>query len=58
MISSIGDDNPVMYFFHKGFMGLGWMPSPDETTVLEPEETYTIALVKHKLLRKGKMPQS
>ena len=25
MIQAIRDDNPVMYFFHKGIMGLPWM---------------------------------
>ena len=29
MISAIRDDNPVLYMFHKGIMGLGWMtPNP------------------------------
>ena len=25
MISAIRDDNPVVYMFHKGVMGLPWM---------------------------------
>ena len=25
MISAIQDDNPVVYMFHKGIMGLAWM---------------------------------
>ena len=28
MTQAIRDDDPVMYFFHKGLMGLGWMTSP------------------------------
>ncbi len=32
MISAIRDDNPVIYMFHKGIMGLGWMtPNPRAT---------------------------
>lgn len=42
MTSAIRDDNPVMYFFHKGLMGLGWMKYPDTTVTEVPEETYEI----------------
>ena len=54
MISSIRDDNPVMYFFHKGLMGIGWMPSPDEAVVDVPEEPYTIPLGEAKIVKEGK----
>jgi len=54
MISSLRDDNPVMYFFHKGLMGLGWMPSPDEAAVEVPEEAYTIPLGEAKIVKEGK----
>ncbi|WP_456326253.1 alpha-ketoacid dehydrogenase subunit beta [Palaeococcus sp. (in: euryarchaeotes)] len=53
MISAIRDDNPVMYFFHKGLMGLGWMPSPDEATVEVPEEPYTIPIGEAKVVKEG-----
>ncbi|ASJ15329.1 alpha-ketoacid dehydrogenase subunit beta [Thermococcus radiotolerans] len=53
MISSIRDDNPVMYFFHKGLMGLGWMPSPDEAAVEVPEEPYTVPIGEAKVVREG-----
>ena len=42
MVSAIRDDNPVMYFFHKGLMGLGWMKYPERTITPVPEEAYTI----------------
>ncbi|MCL5971122.1 MAG: alpha-ketoacid dehydrogenase subunit beta [Firmicutes bacterium] len=42
MVSAIRDDNPVMYFFHKGLLGLGWMPSDDWAEVHVPEESYHI----------------
>ena len=42
MAQAIQDDNPVMYFFHKGLMGLGWMAYPQRTVTTVPEESYTI----------------
>ena len=42
MLTAIRDDDPVMYFFHKGLLGLGWMPSDDLAEVHVPEEPYTI----------------
>jgi len=54
MTAAIRDDNPVMYFFHKGLMGLGWMPSPDEAAVDVPEEPYTIPLGEAKIVKEGK----
>ncbi len=53
MISAIRDDNPVMYFFHKGLQGLGWMPSPEEAAVEVPEEPYTIPFGQAKIVRQG-----
>ncbi|WP_456394858.1 alpha-ketoacid dehydrogenase subunit beta [Thermococcus sp.] len=53
MISAIRDDNPVMYFFHKGLMGLGWMPSPEEAAVEVPEEPYTVPIGEAKVVREG-----
>lgn len=53
MISAIRDGNPVMYFFHKGLMGLGWMPSPDEAAVDVPEEPYTVPIGKAKIVKEG-----
>jgi pyruvate dehydrogenase E1 component beta subunit len=44
MIRSIREDDPVMYFFHKGLLGLGWMPSDDWAEVHVPEEPYEIPL--------------
>ncbi|WP_281175996.1 alpha-ketoacid dehydrogenase subunit beta [Thermococcus celericrescens] len=53
MIASIRDDNPVMYFFHKGLMGLGWMPSPEEAAVEVSEEPYTVPIGEAKVVREG-----
>jgi len=42
MTTAIRDDNPVMYFFHKGLMGLPWMSIIEATWAPVPEEPYTI----------------
>jgi acetoin:2,6-dichlorophenolindophenol oxidoreductase subunit beta len=53
MISAIRDDNPVLYFFHKGIMGLGWMtPNPRATSDV-PEEPYEVPIGKADVKREG-----
>jgi pyruvate/2-oxoglutarate/acetoin dehydrogenase E1 component len=42
MTQAIRDDNPVMYFFHKGLMGLPWMSIIEATWAPVPEESYSI----------------
>ena len=42
MIEAIRDDNPVVYFMHKGVMGLGWMTMLEAAAGPVPEEEYTI----------------
>jgi pyruvate dehydrogenase E1 component beta subunit len=42
MIQAIRDDNPVVYFMHKGIMGLGWMTMLDASAGPVPEEAYAI----------------
>lgn len=54
MISAIRDDNPVMYFFHKGLMGLGWMKYPETTITPVPEEPYTIPFGQADVKREGR----
>ncbi|HSN92284.1 MAG TPA: alpha-ketoacid dehydrogenase subunit beta [Anaeromyxobacteraceae bacterium] len=54
MIQAIRDDNPVMYFFHKGLMGLGWMSSPAGAATPVPEEPYTVPFGKADVKREGK----
>ncbi|PSR25498.1 MAG: alpha-ketoacid dehydrogenase subunit beta [Sulfobacillus thermosulfidooxidans] len=53
MISAIRDDNPVMYFFHKGLLGLGWMPSDDLAEVHVPEDSYTVPLGQANVVAEG-----
>ncbi len=53
MIQAIRDDSPVMYFFHKGLMGLGWMPSPKTAANEVPEDPYTVPFGKARIVREG-----
>ena len=53
MIQAIQDDNPVMYFFHKGIMGLPWMAYFTGSTNHVPEESYTIPFGQAKIVQEG-----
>ncbi len=53
MISAIKDNNPVIYMFHKGLLGLPWMPYPQSTVTEVPEEEYTVPIGKAKIIREG-----
>ncbi len=53
MISAIRDDNPVMYFFHKGIMGLPWMAYFEGSTNDVPAEAYTLPFGKARIARAG-----
>ena len=53
MTQAIRDDDPVMYFFHKGLMGLGWMTSPATAAAPVPEEPYTLPFGKAEVKRAG-----
>ena len=53
MIQAIRDDNPVMYFFHKGGQGLGWMTPNPRATAHVPEEPYTVPFGQAAVARAG-----
>jgi len=53
MIQAIRDDGPVMYFFHKGTQGLGWMTPNPRATGHVPEEPYTVPIGVADIKRKG-----
>jgi pyruvate dehydrogenase E1 component beta subunit len=44
----------VVYFFHKGIMGLGWMELNARATGDVPEEPYTVPIGKADIKRQGK----
>jgi pyruvate dehydrogenase E1 component beta subunit len=53
MTQAIRDDNPVMYFFHKGIMGLPWMAYFEGSTRSVPEESYTVPFGQAEVVREG-----
>lgn len=53
MIQAIRDNNPVMFMFHKGIMGLPWMSYFEGSTNEVPEETYTIPFGQARVVREG-----
>lgn len=54
MISAIRDDNPVVFMFHKGIMGLPWMVKNSHAIADVPEDPYTVPIGKASVVRKGK----
>jgi pyruvate dehydrogenase E1 component beta subunit len=53
MISAIQDDNPVVYMFHKGVMGLAWMAKNPRATDDVPDGSYTVPIGRAKVVREG-----
>ncbi|MCB0180728.1 MAG: alpha-ketoacid dehydrogenase subunit beta, partial [Anaerolineae bacterium] len=53
MTQAIRDDSPVMFFFHKGVQGLGWMTPNPRATAHVPEESYTIPFGQADVKRQG-----
>jgi len=53
MIAAIRDDNPVVYMFHKGVLGLGWMTPNPRATGEVPEEPYEVPIGKANVIREG-----
>jgi acetoin:2,6-dichlorophenolindophenol oxidoreductase subunit beta len=53
MIQSIRDNNPVVFLFHKGIMGLPWMAYYEGSSNDVPAEPYAIAFGEAKIVRKG-----
>lgn len=53
MISAIRDDNPVVYVFHKGVMGLPWMAKNPRSVAPVPAEPYETPIGKAAVAREG-----
>ena len=53
MIAAIRDDNPVVYMFHKGVLGLGWMTNNPRATGAVPEDPYEVPIGKLDVAREG-----
>ena len=53
MTTAIRDDNPVVFLYHKGIMGLSWMSYFEGSTNEVPEEQYTIPFGQARVVREG-----
>lgn len=53
MTTALKDDNPVIYMFHKGLQGMGWLGTEPGATVHVPEEAYDIPFGKAAIVRSG-----
>ncbi len=53
MTSAIRDDNPVLYIFHKGVMGLPWMAKNPRSVDEVPDGDYTVPIGKARVARAG-----
>ncbi|MGZ4743443.1 MAG: alpha-ketoacid dehydrogenase subunit beta [Oryzihumus sp.] len=53
MTSAIRDDNPVVYIFHKGVMGLPWMAKNPRSLDEVPEGDYSVPIGKARVAREG-----
>ncbi len=53
MIQAIRDDNPVLFMYHKGLMGLPWMAYFEGSTNAVPEAAYTLPFGQARVAREG-----
>jgi acetoin:2,6-dichlorophenolindophenol oxidoreductase subunit beta len=53
MIQAIRDNNPVIFCYHKGIMGLSWMSYFEGSTNEVPQEAYAIPFGQARVARAG-----
>ncbi|MCZ2406283.1 MAG: alpha-ketoacid dehydrogenase subunit beta [Burkholderiales bacterium] len=53
MIQAIRDDNPVLFMYHKGIMGLPWMAYLEGSSNEVPEASYTVPFGQARVAREG-----
>lgn len=53
MTAALRDDSPVVYMFHKGLQGMGWLGTEAGATVDVPENSYEVEIGKAKVVREG-----
>lgn len=51
--AAIADNNPVIFMFHKGLQGMGWLGTEPGSVVHVPIESYTLPLGKGQVVRPG-----
>ena len=54
MAEAIADDNPVVFMFHKGLMGLPWMSFFEGASVPVPEAPYRLPFGQARVVRSGR----
>ncbi len=54
MTAAMRDDSPVVYMFHKGLQGMGWLGTEEGAIVDTPETGYTVEIGKARVVREGK----
>jgi len=54
MTAAIRSDDPVVYMFHKGVMGLPWMKKNPRSVGAVPEQEYEVPIGKARVARPGK----
>ncbi|MEL6311459.1 MAG: transketolase C-terminal domain-containing protein, partial [Pseudomonadota bacterium] len=54
MIAAIRDDSPVVYMYHKGLQGMGWLGTEEGAITHTPEGEYTVPIGKAKVVREGR----
>lgn len=53
MTQAIREDNPVLFMYHKGIMGLPWMAYFEGSTTEVPEASYALPFGQAKVVREG-----
>ena len=53
MTAAIRDTSPVVYMYHKGLQGMGWLGTEAGATVDVPEEPYLVEIGKARTVREG-----
>jgi pyruvate/2-oxoglutarate/acetoin dehydrogenase E1 component len=54
MTQAIRENNPVIFMYHKGIMGLPWMSYFEGSSNEVPQEAYTIPFGQAKVVREGR----
>ncbi|MBY6058883.1 alpha-ketoacid dehydrogenase subunit beta [Leisingera daeponensis] len=54
MTAALRDPNPVIYMFHKGLQGMGWLGTEAGAIVHVPEESYEVEIGKASIVRAGR----
>lgn len=53
MTTALRDDNPVVYMYHKGLQGMGWLGTERGATVHVPSDPYEVEIGKAAIVREG-----